>query len=81
MNQEASRGPANAVPRGTGRPPKKQPTRPSLGGGAPGPLTNLNGEIYYSEFPPGQGIASVGLEDGLPPEEQKKAETVRDQIF
>ncbi len=35
MNQEASRGPANAVPRGTGRPPRKQPTRPSLGGGAP----------------------------------------------
>src|SRR2546429_7677190 len=35
MNHEASRGPANAVPRGTGRPPKKQPTRPSLGGGAP----------------------------------------------
>ena len=35
MNQEASRGPANAASRGTGRPPKKQPTRPSLGGGAP----------------------------------------------
>src|SRR5690349_5593022 len=35
MNQEASRGPANAVPRGTGRPPRKQPTRPSLGGGTP----------------------------------------------
>src|SRR6476646_6013639 len=35
MNQEASRGPANAVPRGTVPPPKKQPTRPSLGGGAP----------------------------------------------
>ena len=35
MNQEASRGPANAAPRGTGRPPRKQPTRPSLGGGTP----------------------------------------------
>ncbi|HEV2536450.1 MAG TPA: helix-turn-helix domain-containing protein, partial [Streptosporangiaceae bacterium] len=35
MNQEASRGPANAAPRGTGRPPKKPPARPSLGGGAP----------------------------------------------
>src|ERR1700729_2572418 len=35
MNQEASRGPANAAPRGTGRPPKKQPARPSLGGGTP----------------------------------------------
>src|SRR6478752_5315974 len=35
MNQEASRGPAIAAPRGTGRPPRKQPARPSLGGGAP----------------------------------------------
>src|SRR5579862_4199122 len=35
MNQEASRGSAIAAPRGTGRPPRKQPTRPSLGGGAP----------------------------------------------
>src|ERR1700685_1577783 len=35
MNQEASHGPANAASRGTGRPPQKQPARPSLGGGAP----------------------------------------------
>src|SRR5260370_21825204 len=34
MNQEASGGPANAAPRGTGRPPRKQPARRSLGGGA-----------------------------------------------
>jgi penicillin-binding protein 1A len=41
----------------------------------------LNGELYFSEFPPGAGVASLGLEDGLPPEEQKKTESVRDQIF
>ena len=35
MNQEAGRGPASAASRGTGRPPRKQPTRPSLGGGTP----------------------------------------------
>ena len=35
MNQEASRAPASAAPRGTGRPPRKQPARPSLGGGTP----------------------------------------------
>jgi AcrR family transcriptional regulator len=35
MNHEASRGAVNAAPRGTGRPPRKQPARPSLGGGAP----------------------------------------------
>jgi AcrR family transcriptional regulator len=34
MNQ-ASPGPASAASRGVGRPPKKQPARPSLGGGAP----------------------------------------------
>src|SRR5487761_1447550 len=33
MNQEATRGPA--APRGTGRPPRKQLARPSLGGGTP----------------------------------------------
>jgi penicillin-binding protein 1A len=44
-------------------------------------VSAIAGEIYYTEYPPGQGIASVGLEDGLPPEEQKKNEQVRDQIF
>jgi AcrR family transcriptional regulator len=35
MNQEAGHSPANAASRGTGRPPRKPPARPSLGGGAP----------------------------------------------
>src|SRR5271169_4605584 len=35
MNQEASRGPASAAPRGAARPLRKPPARPSLGGGAP----------------------------------------------
>src|ERR1700732_2377281 len=35
MNQEAGHGPATAASRGTGRPPRKQPARPSLGGGTP----------------------------------------------
>jgi penicillin-binding protein 1A len=47
----------------------------------PDGVVTIGGEVYFSEFPPGQGIASVGLEDGLPPEEQKKADTVRDQVF
>ncbi|MCA3222203.1 MAG: PBP1A family penicillin-binding protein [Burkholderiales bacterium] len=41
----------------------------------------LNGELYYAEFPPGAAVASLGLEDGLAPEEQKKTDKVRDQIF
>ena len=44
MNQEASRGPANAASRGAGRPPKKQPARPSLGGGTP-----AQGAVVYAE--------------------------------
>jgi penicillin-binding protein 1A len=47
----------------------------------PAGVVTIGGEVYFAEFPPGQGIASVGLEDGLPPEEQKKADTVRDQVF
>jgi penicillin-binding protein 1A len=46
----------------------------------PGVLT-IGGEYYLEEFPPGQGIASLGLEDALPPEEQKKRDEVKDQIF
>jgi len=55
--------------------------RPEMLPAEPEGIVNLGGEIYYNEFPPGAGVASLGLEDGLPPEEQKKAERVRDQIF
>lgn len=55
--------------------------RPELVPPMPEHVVNLGGEFYFGEYPPGQGIASVGLEDGLPLEEQKKVETVRDQIF
>jgi penicillin-binding protein 1A len=44
-------------------------------------VVTLNGELYYAEFPPGAAVASLGLEDGLAPEEQKKTDKVRDQIF
>jgi penicillin-binding protein 1A len=44
-------------------------------------IVELGGEYYYVEHQPGQGVASIGLEDGLPPEEQSKRETVREQIF
>jgi penicillin-binding protein 1A len=55
--------------------------RAEIIGEPPEGIVSVGGEIYYSEFPPGAGVSSLGLEDGLPPEEQKKAETVRDQIF
>jgi len=48
---------------------------------APAGIVQLAGEYYYVEHQPGQGVASVGLEDVLPPEEQTKRETVREQIF
>jgi penicillin-binding protein 1A len=56
-------------------------SRPEILTSAPEGVVNVGGEIYYADYPPGAGVASLGLEDGLPPEEQKKAETVRDQIF
>lgn len=55
--------------------------RPEIMTAPPEGIVSIGGEIFYSDFPPGAGVASLGLEDGLPPEEQKKAETVRDQIF
>jgi penicillin-binding protein 1A len=47
----------------------------------PSGVVNLGGEFYFVEHQPGQGVASVGLEDMLPPEEQVKRESVREQIF
>ena len=48
---------------------------------APSGVVQLGGEYYYVEHQPGQGVASLGLEDALPPEEQIKREAVREQIF
>jgi penicillin-binding protein 1A len=47
----------------------------------PSGVIQLGGEYYFVEHQPGQGVASVGLEDILAPEEQVKRESVRDQIF
>lgn len=47
----------------------------------PSGVIQLGGEYYFVENQPGQGVASVGLEDTLAPEEQVKRESVRDQIF
>lgn len=44
-------------------------------------VVQLDGEYYFVEHQPGQGIASLGLDENLPPEEQVKRDTVRDQIF
>ena len=55
--------------------------RPEVDRPAPDGLVNVGGEIYFAEFQPGQGVASVGLDDALAPEEKRKADAVRDQIF
>jgi len=47
----------------------------------PADVVLLGGEVYFAEMQPGHGIASVGLEDILPPDEQRKRDSVRDQIF
>jgi penicillin-binding protein 1A len=55
--------------------------RPEIERPMPEGIASVGGEIYFSEFQPGQGIASVGLEDAFAPEERRKADAVRDQIF
>jgi penicillin-binding protein 1A len=47
----------------------------------PDGIASVSGEIYFTEFQPGQGVASVGLDDAVAPEEKRKADAVRDQIF
>jgi penicillin-binding protein 1A len=54
---------------------------PEVARSAPDGIVQLGGEYYFVEHQPGQGVASLGLEDGLPPEEQTKREAVREQIF
>ncbi len=55
--------------------------RPEIDRPMPDGVVSVGGEVYFSEFQPGQGVASIGLEDALPPEEKRKADAVRDQIF
>jgi len=55
--------------------------RPEIDRAAPDGIISVGGEIYFTEFQPGQGVASVGLDDALAPEEKRKADAVRDQIF
>ncbi|MDQ3445426.1 MAG: penicillin-binding transpeptidase domain-containing protein, partial [Pseudomonadota bacterium] len=54
---------------------------PEIAREVPSGVVNLGGEYYFVEHQPGHGVASVGLEDMLPPEEQVKRESVREQIF
>ncbi|MDH4115041.1 MAG: penicillin-binding transpeptidase domain-containing protein, partial [Burkholderiaceae bacterium] len=47
----------------------------------PSGVVQLGGEVYFEENQPGQGIASVGIDEALPAEEKARRDTVRDQIF
>ena len=78
---ERETGGGLALPIWIGYMGKALPGRAEVTPDRPEGIVEAGGEIYYAEFPPGGGVASVGLEDSLPPEEKKKAETVRDQIF
>jgi penicillin-binding protein 1A len=44
-------------------------------------VVQLGGEVYFAEHQPGQGVASVGVDETLPVEEKAQREKVRDQIF
>ncbi len=60
---------------------KVLPNRPPIPMAEPEGVVNVGGEIYFAEFQPGQGVASVGLEDALPGTEPGAAARVREQIF
>jgi penicillin-binding protein 1A len=47
---------------------------------APDRVVRAGGDVYFAEFQPGAGVASLGLEDALPGAEQGN-NTVREQIF
>ncbi len=60
---------------------KVLPNRPPVTTQAPDGIVNIGGEVYFAEFQPGYGVASVGLEDALPGAEPTSTGTVREQIF
>ena len=41
----------------------------------PGVVT-IDGEYYLQQFQPGQGVASLGVDDAQPPEQAKHSENV-----
>jgi penicillin-binding protein 1A len=60
---------------------KALPNRPPTPMAEPEGVVSVGGEIYFAEFQPGQGVASVGLEDALPGAEPGASAKVREQIF
>jgi penicillin-binding protein 1A len=61
---------------------KVLPNQPPVGREPPEGVVTVGGEVYFAEFQPGSGVASVGLEDALPGTESATPSTgVREQIF
>ena len=60
---------------------KALPNRPPMLMAEPEGVVNVGGEVYFAEFQPGQGVASVGLDDALPGAEPAATAKVREQIF
>jgi len=57
------------------------PNRPPIYREEPEGIVNIGGEVYFAEFQPGHGVASVGLEDALPGSAPGTSAKVREQIF
>jgi penicillin-binding protein 1A len=60
---------------------KVLPKLPEVPRPIPSGLTNIGGEIYFSEYIPGQGVSGLGLSDPLPTTEEQKKEEAKEQIF
>ncbi len=77
---ERETGGGVALPMWIGYMSKVLPTMPEIARRMPEGLTNVGGEIYYVENIPGQGVASLGLGDGVSAEDKKKEEA-KEQLF
>jgi penicillin-binding protein 1A len=44
-------------------------------------IIQADGDYYYAENPPGTGVRALGLEDKLPPEDDKTKDAVKNELF
>ena len=50
--------------------------RPEESKNGRGRVVTIDGEYYLQQFQPGQGVASLGVDDAQPPEQAKHSENV-----
>ena len=54
---------------------------PNVERAIPEGVIQAGGDYYYAENPPGTGVASLGLDDKVPAEDQKTKDAVKNELF